>query len=231
MWFYGYPVKSTWIKAVKAGNFIGWPLLNTKYTSKYYPDNNETQKGHMTQASKNVHSTKKPHKGFELVNAASLQGKKEHEVFTTVYNIHNTIFSDQTNQFPSQLQRGNKHIMVMVEVDSKAILFKHMKSCKDSKMVRAYDALITCLMRNFKAHFLSVLVSVADSSPSVWYRLLPQTEIILNLLPQHQTFLHMLTFVDPLTTIRCLSLPWDARSNSTSPQEDNQMLHLVIPQP
>ncbi len=24
----GYPVKSTWLKAIAAGNFIGWPLLN-----------------------------------------------------------------------------------------------------------------------------------------------------------------------------------------------------------
>ena len=24
----GYPVKSTWIKAIKAGNFTGWPMLN-----------------------------------------------------------------------------------------------------------------------------------------------------------------------------------------------------------
>ena len=26
----GYPVKSTWLKAIKAGNFVGWPLLNEK---------------------------------------------------------------------------------------------------------------------------------------------------------------------------------------------------------
>jgi hypothetical protein len=23
----GYPVKSTWLKAIKAGNFVGWPIL------------------------------------------------------------------------------------------------------------------------------------------------------------------------------------------------------------
>jgi hypothetical protein len=43
----GYPVKSTWIKAVKAGNFIGWPLLTEKNITKYYPESDKTHKGHM----------------------------------------------------------------------------------------------------------------------------------------------------------------------------------------
>jgi len=30
----GYPVKSTWIKAVQAGNFIGWPMLTPKNVLK-----------------------------------------------------------------------------------------------------------------------------------------------------------------------------------------------------
>ena len=40
-------------------------------------------------------------------------------------------------------------------------------------------------IRNFKAHFLSVLAGVADDSPlTLWDRLIPQTEITLNLLRQ-----------------------------------------------
>ena len=40
-------------------------------------------------------------------------------------------------------------------------------------------------IRNFKTHFLSVLAGVADRfPPSLYYRLLPQTEIALNLLRQ-----------------------------------------------
>ncbi len=40
-------------------------------------------------------------------------------------------------------------------------------------------------IRNFKAHFLSVLAGVAkDFPPSLWDQLLPQTEITLNLLRQ-----------------------------------------------
>ncbi len=38
-------------------------------------------------------------------------------------------------------------------------------------------------IRNFKAHFLSVLAGVADNFlPSLWDRLLPQTKIMINLI-------------------------------------------------
>jgi hypothetical protein len=40
-------------------------------------------------------------------------------------------------------------------------------------------------IRNFKAHFLSVLAGVADDfPPSLWDRLLPQTNITINLIRQ-----------------------------------------------
>ncbi len=43
----GYPIKTTRVKAVKAGNFVGWPLLTVKNINKYYPETDETPKGHM----------------------------------------------------------------------------------------------------------------------------------------------------------------------------------------
>jgi hypothetical protein len=57
------------------------------------------------------------------------------------------MFSDQTGQFPMQLQQGNKYIIVMVEIDSNAIRVKPMKSCKDAEMIQAYDALLRQLKR------------------------------------------------------------------------------------
>jgi hypothetical protein len=46
----GYPVKSTWLKAIKAGNFVGWPLLTEQNVKKYYPKTTETPKGHLNQS-------------------------------------------------------------------------------------------------------------------------------------------------------------------------------------
>eukprot|EP00804_Cyclotella_cryptica_P028788 CCRYP_018718-RA/>CCRYP_018718-RA protein AED:0.48 eAED:0.48 QI:0/0/0/1/0/0/2/0/152 len=50
----GYPVKSTWIKAIKAGNFHGWPLLTATNVLKYYPETSKTPKGHLNQTHKNT---------------------------------------------------------------------------------------------------------------------------------------------------------------------------------
>ncbi len=54
----GYPVKLTWLKAIKVGNYTGWPLLNEQNIKKYYPKTTETPKGHLNQTRKNVRSTK-----------------------------------------------------------------------------------------------------------------------------------------------------------------------------
>ena len=98
----GYPVKSTWLKAVKAGNYIGWPLPTKRNVNKYYPETTETPKGHMNQRRKNVRSTKaKPttweqpaQSPLQEPNTSQLTGKKVRDVFTRVNDIGKTVFSD-----------------------------------------------------------------------------------------------------------------------------------------
>ena len=55
----GYPVKSTWLKAIKAGNFVRCPILTKRNINKYYQDTDKTPKGHMNQTHKNVQLTKR----------------------------------------------------------------------------------------------------------------------------------------------------------------------------
>ena len=231
----GYPVKSTWIKAIKAGNYVGWPMLTERNVTKYYPETKETPKGHMNQTRKNVRSTKIKVKRAPMKEAdtRTMKGRKVKDVYTKVYDVRNTVLSDQTGQFPTRSQRGNKYIMVMVEIDSNAILVEPIKSRKDAELTRAYRALMLRLkragiepkkhildnevsdamktmikdeykmelelvppgchrrnaaevaIRNFKAHFLSILAGTDDDfPPSLWDRLLPQAEITINLLRQ-----------------------------------------------
>ncbi len=42
----GYPEKLTWLKAIKAGNYVDWPMLNERNVQKYSPETIETAKGH-----------------------------------------------------------------------------------------------------------------------------------------------------------------------------------------
>ena len=39
---YKYPVKATWIQAIKAGNYVGWPMLTERNVGKNYPETDET---------------------------------------------------------------------------------------------------------------------------------------------------------------------------------------------
>ena len=188
--------------------------------AKYYPDNTETPKGHLNQSTKNVRSTKPKRTPLEVPNASTLQVEKVHDVYTNVYEVRNTVFSNQTGHLPTHLQRGNKYVLVMVEISNNAILVKPLKIRKDEDLTRAYRAMMLQLrrtekktkkhildnelsealkeiiqdeykmqlelvtpgthrrnaaevaIRNFKAHFLSILAGIApDFPPSLWGRL------------------------------------------------------------
>ena len=227
----GYPVKSTWLKAIKAGNFDGWPIINKNNVKKYYPETDETQKGHLNQTRKNVRSTRA--KPMEEPDTSKLQKKKKGDIYVKMYDLKETIYTDQTGKFPVTSRRRNKYIMVLCEIDSNCILVEPMSGKEDKEMKRAYEHLLKRLkrlgvvpkkhvmdnevsdsmkemirdnfdmtlelvppgchrqnaaevaIRNFKAHFLSILAGTADDFPmSLWDRLLPQAELTINLLRQ-----------------------------------------------
>jgi hypothetical protein len=216
----GFPVKSTWLKAIKAGNYVGWPLLTEVNVKKYYPESTETPKGHLNQSRKNVRSTKP--KRLEEIHSNQLRGCKVKDIYVKVYDIRDTVFTDQTSQFPTRSKAGSKYIMVMVNIDSSGILVEPIKNQKVAELTRAYEALLLRLkksgiepkkhvldnevsaamkelitskynmsyelvppgchrcnaaevaIRNFKAHFLSILAGVADDFPmQLWDKLLP----------------------------------------------------------
>ena len=59
---------------------------------------------------------------FEEPNTCQLSGRKARDVYTKVYDVLNTVFPDQAGQFTTRYQSGNKYLMVMVKIDSNAIL-------------------------------------------------------------------------------------------------------------
>ena len=60
----GYPVRDTWLKEVKAGNYDSWPVLTYINTTRYCPLADDTIKGHMVHTRQGIQSTKpkKPRK-------------------------------------------------------------------------------------------------------------------------------------------------------------------------
>jgi hypothetical protein len=95
----GYPVKSTWLKTIKAGDYVGWPMPTERNVQKYYPKATKTAKGHSNQTRNNVRSTKEKPATLETCNTLQLHGKKVRDVYTETYKVCKTMFSNQTGQF------------------------------------------------------------------------------------------------------------------------------------
>ena len=64
------------------------------------------------------------------------------DVYNEVYEVHNTVFSYQTWQFPTRSKQGNKYIMVMVETDSNIVLVEPINKCTDAELTRSYHAMM-----------------------------------------------------------------------------------------
>jgi hypothetical protein len=78
----GYLVKSTWLKAIKAGNYVGWPMLTERNVQKYYPKTIKTAKGHQNQKRKSIQSPKFKATPLETCDTSHLHGKKVRDVYT-----------------------------------------------------------------------------------------------------------------------------------------------------
>ena len=131
----GFPVKETWLDAIKAGNYVTWPGLTTTAVRKHFPDSDETQQGHMKQQRQGVRSTKLTVNDEE---SPAPNPKKMHDVFIKIYNVSETMYTDQTGRFPATSSRGNQYIMVLVEVDGNYIDVEPMKNKSEGSLIRAY---------------------------------------------------------------------------------------------
>ncbi len=116
-------------------------MLTEHNVNKYYPETSEMLNRHMNQMRKNIRSTKAKRTPLETCDTSQLHSKKVRDIYTTMYDIHETMFLNQTGQFPMRSQSGN-NLMVLVEIDSNAILVELMKSRKDTEMIRPYNALL-----------------------------------------------------------------------------------------
>ena len=83
----GYPVKSTWLKAIRNNHYVGWPLLTVTNVHKYYPETLETPRGHLNVIPAGRMSTKPPPEPFEEATEEDLRkafNKKEQDVCETI---------------------------------------------------------------------------------------------------------------------------------------------------
>jgi hypothetical protein len=87
----GYPVKSTWLKAIKAGNYVGLPMLTERNVQKYYPETIETAKGHLNQTRKNVRSTKAKPTPLETCDTSQLHEESSRHLHRNIQCTRNHV--------------------------------------------------------------------------------------------------------------------------------------------
>jgi hypothetical protein len=122
------PVKSTWIQAIKNGNFTSWSRLTEKAVDKHLSKSTATVKGRMNQQRVHARSTQiKKEEDCKIEAKTALgSGLKTHYVYAATVDA-GQIYTYQTGRFTAVSSRGNTYIMVLYEYDDNAIMAEPIK--------------------------------------------------------------------------------------------------------
>ncbi len=137
----GFPIKDSWVKAIKNGHYVSWPGLTAKAVGKHFPESAETQKGHMKKQRQNVRSTKQKIAVEDKADVELTRTIAKQNILVKVVNAHDAVYSDQTGRLPVQSNRGNRLLMVYYDVNANYIDAEPMKDHKDNSIIRAYQEL------------------------------------------------------------------------------------------
>jgi len=134
---------------------VSWPGLTVKAVTKHFPESEETMKGHWIKTKSGLWSTKaqvESESEFDDIENATMRNPahplaKQKESVLMVFDLgdeaQRVMYTDQTGKFPKKSSKGNHYIMVLIEIDSNAILVEAMKNRTLGEMIRAYLVLVT----------------------------------------------------------------------------------------
>jgi hypothetical protein len=144
-----FPVKETFMDAVRSGNYATWPCLMTTLISMHFPDSKEMQKGHMKGQRKGVWSTRvkaattiKIELGTEDSPPKLVAIKRMNDIFIKIYELAETIHTDQMGAFSITSQQGYGYIMVSIHLDANYIFCELMKNRMEGAMITAYQKMV-----------------------------------------------------------------------------------------
>ncbi len=151
----GFPVTSTWCKAIDEGYYPTVPYLKSKSVCRFLDPSTITAKGHMDQQYANTRSTKpkaKPPPTLINIDEHSedffptdqLEHRTNH-IYSACEPITGQVFSDQTGKFTPTSVSGNCYMMVIYVYDCNAILAEAMPNRTKESMVAAYQQIHTKL--------------------------------------------------------------------------------------
>lgn len=173
----GYPVKSTWLTAIKNGHYKSWPGLTYDLAARHCPDADETHLGHMAQPRQHIRSTQ-PRQPRLLTQD---DPPPTHSV--TVMDIPLTrLFSDDTGRFTPRARSGNQYIMVALHADSNAILIRPFASKSDAHRIAAYQDIFARLAA---ANRLPTVHIMDNEASPAFQRAITANRCTVQLVPPH----------------------------------------------
>eukprot|EP00804_Cyclotella_cryptica_P006571 CCRYP_021176-RA/>CCRYP_021176-RA protein AED:0.48 eAED:0.43 QI:0/0/0/0.85/0/0/7/0/757 len=114
----GFPVKATWLAAIKASNYASWPGLTHADASKYCPSCDKTIKGHLTQVRQGIRSTKpKPPKNTAPTIPSLIPPAASKELHLWDEPI-SKLFTDNMGRFPVRSRSCNQYLMLAYHCDT-----------------------------------------------------------------------------------------------------------------
>ena len=129
------PLPSTFICAIKRGNFLSWTGRTESLITKYLPRYLATRKFHLRMQQHNLNSTK-VHNSVPLTTSLDVKPAQEPQNAETntffalllpTSDIHRS-YSDQKGKFPVQSSQGYQYVFILYEYDSNSILAKPLKT-------------------------------------------------------------------------------------------------------
>ena len=162
----GFPVRTTWLNAIKVGNSRTWPGLILADATAYYPSAYETIKGHIVQSRQGARSTKPKIPQRQIPDTspeeAPLPTTSSRELNMNTVHI-SKLYTDDTGKFPIKERSGNQYLMVAYHCYSNAILVAPFKTRKYKHRLEAYKSIITRLRKNGMSVNLKILDNEARS--------------------------------------------------------------------
>jgi hypothetical protein len=176
----GFPVKSTWLAAIKRGAYTSWPGLTHTLAARYCPDADETVRGHMAQPRQHIRST---HSQASTAAPPPLPPSSAEANSVELHELPiNSLFTDDTGRFQPRARSGNQYIMVALHTNSNAILVRPFASKKDAHRIAAYTDIYTRLATANQAPALHIMDNEASAALQ---RAIATNNCKLQLVPPH----------------------------------------------
>jgi hypothetical protein len=175
------PVKSTWITAIKNGNFSSWPGLTEHAVEKHLSKSTSTTKGHLNQQRQNARTTKIKDAQVIVTEPDIDHGIKTQFIYAATIDA-GQIYTDQTGRFPVVSSKGNTYIMILYDYDRNAILAQPIKDRTAPELLKAFQVMEQELVaRGLK----SKLMKLDNEASKLLKKYLHQQDITFQLVPPY----------------------------------------------